>query len=323
MTLPLKEVDKVEILTLQDNYIDIAAMDSTDMVHRPLRLEDGEINNSILAEHGFSALVSVNIDSESRSILFDFGYSEKGAAYNADTLAADLSKVEALVLSHGHMDHFGGLLALVEKIGKKNIELVLHPTAFRKPRYIKVSEDSKINLPSLSGEKIAGADISLVESKEPRALLDGLVFFLGEIPKKTEFEKGFPRMYYDDEEGHPKWDPIEDDSAIVAHIKGKGLMVLSGCAHSGIINTVKYAQAVTGVSQLYAVMGGFHLTGVDFEPVIEPTTEALKTLDPEYIIPTHCTGRKAVANIEKEMPDKFLLNMSGTKMVFGGRRSLI
>ena len=105
MMLPLKEVDKMEILTLQDNYIDIAAMDSTDMVHRPSRLKDGEINNSILAEHGFSALVSVNIGSESRSILFDFGYSEKGAAYNADTLAADLSKVEALVLSHGHMDH--------------------------------------------------------------------------------------------------------------------------------------------------------------------------------------------------------------------------
>ncbi len=317
MTLPLKEVDMMEVLTLQDNYIDIAAMDSTDMVRRPLRLKDREINNSILAEHGFSALVSVYIGSESRSLLFDFGYSEKGAAYNADILTADLTKVEVLVLSHGHMDHFGGMLALVEKIGKKNIELVLHPTAFRKPRYIKVSEDSKINLPPLSGGKIAGADIFLAESKEPRALLDGLVIFLGEIPKKTEFEKGFPRMYYDDKEGHPQWDPIEDDSAIVALIKGKGLVVLSGCAHSGIINTVKYAQAVTGISPLYAVMGGFHLTGVDFEPVIEPTTEALKTLDPEYIIPTHCTGRKAVTNIEKEMPDKFLLNMSGTKMVFG------
>jgi 7,8-dihydropterin-6-yl-methyl-4-(beta-D-ribofuranosyl)aminobenzene 5'-phosphate synthase len=318
MTLTLKEVDNLEILTLQDNYIDVAAMDSTDMVRRALPLKDGEIKNSILAEHGFSALVSISAGSESRSILFDFGFSEKGAAVNADTLAADLSKVEALVLSHGHMDHFGGLLSLVEKVGKKNIELVLHPTAFRKPRYIKVSEDSKIKLPSLTGEKIAEADISLVASKDPRALLDGLLLFLGEIPKKTEFEKGFPRMYFDDEDGQSKWDPIEDDSAIVACVRGKGLVILSGCAHSGIINTVKYAQEVTGINKLYVVMGGFHLTGADFEPVIEPTTEALKALDPEYVIPTHCTGRKAVMHIEKEMPDKFLLNMSGTKMVFEG-----
>jgi 7,8-dihydropterin-6-yl-methyl-4-(beta-D-ribofuranosyl)aminobenzene 5'-phosphate synthase len=148
--------------------------------------------------------------------------------------------------------------------------------------------------------------------------LDGLFLFLGEIPKKTEFEKGFPRMYFDDDNGQSKWDPIEDDSAIVAYVRGKGLVILSGCAHSGIINTVKYAQKVTGINKTYVVMGGFHLTGADFEPVIEPTTEALKALDPEYIIPTHCTGRKAVMKIEKEMPDKFLLNMSGTKMVFEG-----
>jgi 7,8-dihydropterin-6-yl-methyl-4-(beta-D-ribofuranosyl)aminobenzene 5'-phosphate synthase len=318
MTIILKEVDKLEILTLQDNYIDVAAMDSTDMVHRALPLKDGEFKSSILAEHGFSALVTVSVGDESRSILFDFGFSEKGAAVNADVLAADLSNVEALVLSHGHMDHFGGLQTLVEKVGKKNIALVLHPTAFRTPRYIKVSEDSKIKLPSLAEEKIAEADVSLVASKDPRALLDGLLLFLGEIPKKTEFEKGFPRMYFDDDGGQSKWDPIEDDTAIVAHVRGKGLVILSGCAHSGIINTVKYAQEVTGINKLYVVMGGFHLTGADFEPIIEPTTEALKALDPEYIIPTHCTGRKAVMKIEKEMPDKFLLNMSGTKMVFEG-----
>ena len=122
-------------------------------------------------------------------------------------------------------------------------------------------------------------------------------------------------MFYDDE-GEEKWDPIEDDTAIVANVKGKGLVILSGCAHAGIINTVRYAQEVTGVDQLYVVMGGFHLTGKDFESTIEPTVEALKDLNPNYVVPTHCTGRKAIAHIEKEMPEKFLLNMSGTKMVF-------
>ena len=122
-------------------------------------------------------------------------------------------------------------------------------------------------------------------------------------------------MYYE-ENGNSKWDPIEEDSAIVAHVREKGLVILSGCAHAGIVNTVSYAQEVTGIGQIYVVMGGFHLSGSDFEPIIVPTTEALKSMDPEFIVPAHCTGRKASMHIEKEMPDKFLLNMSGTKMVF-------
>jgi 7,8-dihydropterin-6-yl-methyl-4-(beta-D-ribofuranosyl)aminobenzene 5'-phosphate synthase len=317
MTINLNAVDKLEILTLQDNYIDVAAMDSTDMVHRAMPLEDGEIKKSILAEHGFSAVVSVSAGGESRSILFDFGFSKQGAAYNADALDADLSQVEALVLSHGHMDHFGGFLSLVEKIGKKNLELFLHPTAFRRPRYIKVSEDFKIGLPPLKKEMINKAGVSLVESMDPRLLVDGQLLFLGEIPKKTSFEKGFPRMFYDEDE-HSRWDPIEDDTAVVANVRGKGLVILSGCAHSGIINTVNYAREITGIDKIFVVMGGFHLSGADFEPIIEPTAEALKALEPEYVIPTHCTGRKATMHLEKEMPDQFLLNMSGTRMVFEG-----
>ncbi len=316
MKISLSEVDKVEILTLQDNYVDIAAMDNTDIIHRAMPVKDLEIKNSILAEHGFSAIVTVTANDQSRSILFDFGFSEQGAAFNVDALGVDPASIETMVLSHGHMDHFGGLLPLVERIGKKNIELVLHPTAFRKARHIKVSEDLKIKLPSLSAEKIKEANVSLVESKDPRPLLGGKLLFLGEIPKKTEFEKGFPRMHYDDADGQSKWDPIEDDTAVVAHIRGKGLVILSGCAHSGIINTVNYARDITGINKIFVVMGGFHLTGADFEPAIKPTTEALKALDPEYVVPAHCTGRKAVMNIEKEMPDKFLLNMSGTRMVF-------
>ena len=315
MTFILNEVDRVEIQTLQDNYIDVAAFDGTDVVKRAMPLKDGEIKNSILAEHGFSAVVTATAGGTSRNLLFDFGFSPQGAAFNADALGLDLSSIEAMVLSHGHMDHFGGLLALVEKVGKQGIELILHPQAFRKPRYIKVSETLKVNLPALPREKIAEAGVVLIESQEPRPLLDSRLLFLGQIPKKTDFEKGFPRMFYD-EDGRSKWDPIEDDTAVAAHVKGKGLIILSGCAHSGIVNTVKYAQDLTGVDKIYAVMGGFHLTGADFEPIIKPTADALKALDPTYIIPTHCTGRKAVMHLEKEMPDKFLLNMSGTRMVF-------
>ena len=121
---------------------------------------------------------------------------------------------------------------------------------------------------------------------------------------------------YFQENGVEKWDPLEDDTSIVMNLKGKGLIVLSGCAHSGIVNTVHHAIDVTGVDKIHAVIGGFHLSGPGFEPIIGRTTEELKKLEPAYIIPTHCTGRKAIMYIEKEMPDRFMLNMSGTKLTF-------
>ena len=122
-------------------------------------------------------------------------------------------------------------------------------------------------------------------------------------------------MFYQDN-GKEKWDDLIDDTGIVANVKGKGLVVISGCAHSGIINTVKYAQDITGVDQVFVVMGGFHLTGPDIEPVIEKTISNFKEMKPAYVVPMHCTGRKAILNIENEMPDQFLLNMSGTRLTF-------
>ena len=153
MSIKLKEIDKIEILTLQDNYVDVAAFDGTEIVQRALPVKDMEIKNSILAEHGFSAIVTITADKMPRSLLFDFGFSEHGAAYNADALDLDLSTVEAMVLSHGHTDHFGCLEQLAERVGKKGIELVLHPTAFRTSRYIKVTEEIKIGLPVLKRER--------------------------------------------------------------------------------------------------------------------------------------------------------------------------
>jgi len=111
-------------------------------------------------------------------------------------------------------------------------------------------------------------------------------------------------------------DAIEDDTGLVFHLSCKGLVVLAGCAHSGIINTVEWAKEATGVEKVHAIMGGFHLSGTFFEPIIEPTIEAFKEIDPDHILPTHCTGRKAIMQIEAAMPDKFILNISGTKITF-------
>lgn len=315
MAITIKEVDRVEILTLQDNYIDLAAGGNTDIIQRAMPLKGLEFNNSILAEHGFAALITVAVNSSTHTMLFDFGLSEFGAAFNAEALAADLSTVEALALSHGHPDHTGGFEKLMGMIGKKGIPFVVHPAGLRDSRYLKISEDFKILFPPLTREQIQSAGVELVESSEPYSLLNDTLFFLGEIPRKTDFEQGMPNAFWE-ENGEERKDNLEDDTGIIMNLKGKGLVVLSGCAHAGIINTVNYAREIAGIDKVHVVMGGFHLTGPQFEPIIQPTTESLKAVEPDYVIPTHCTGRNAINYIEKEMPNQFLLNMVGTKMTF-------
>lgn len=310
----LKPVNTVEITTLQDNYIEITATDNNAIVTRAAPLAEDNLRVSVLSEHGFAAYVRTVHGKESRALLFDFGFSEFGAAHNARVLGVDMNQVEAVVLSHGHNDHTGGFSNLTAMINKKNIPFVVHPAVFRSPRYLKMP-GFKVFFSPLDRTEITKTGLKLIESKSPVFLLDDTVLFLGEIPRRTDFEKGFPIAYYE-EAGIENWDPIEDDTSIVMHLEGKGLVVLSGCAHAGIINTLLYAREVTGVDKIHVVMGGFHLSGPLFEGIIGKTIAKLKELQPDYVIPCHCTGRRAILEIEKSMPDNFILNMAGTRLTF-------
>ena len=311
----LNAVDKVEILTLQDNYIEMTAMDNSAVIGRAMPLKDGEIRASILAEHGFSALVKTTAAGRTHTLLFDFGFSENGAAQNAANLGVNMTEVEVVALSHGHSDHTGGMEKLTALIGKRDIPFVVHPSAFKSPRYLKLGEEFKINFPKLTREMVTQAGFSVVESEKPYPLLNNSVLFLGEIPRSTDFEKGWP-IAHCLKDGKEAWDAIEDDTSIVMNLKDKGLVIVSGCAHAGIVNTVRHAMAVTGIDKIHAVMGGFHLSGPFFEPIIDRTTQELQNLHPAFVIPTHCTGRKAIMAMEKQMPDQFILNMAGTKLTF-------
>ena len=311
----INEVEKVEILSLQDNYIDMTAADSNAVISRARPLKDGQIRASVLAEHGFSAIVKTTANGRTRTMLFDFGFSEDGAAYNAATLGVDMNQVGVIALSHGHSDHMGGMERLAALIGRRDIPLVVHPAAYKSPRYLKYGEDLKIYFPQFTSERAELAGLRVVEAREPYPLLDGDVLFLGEIPRKTDFEKGFPVAHFE-MDGIELKDAIEDDTSIVMNLKGKGLIVLSGCAHAGIINTVRYAAEVTGISQVHVVMGGFHLSGPLFEGIIDRTVAELQVIRPAYVVPCHCTGRKAVMAMEQAMPEQFLFNMSGTTLTF-------
>ena len=314
-TTILKEVERVEILTLQDNFIDIMASDNSAIISRARFLINGEIKTSIRAEHGFSAIVRTTTAGRTRTLLFDFGFSKDGAVANAKALGVDMGEIEVMVLSHGHSDHFGGFEKLVKMIGRDGVELVLHPAAFKQQRYLKFAGNFKARFPEVTRKKIEKKGVRLRETKEPLPLLDGDVLYLGEICRQTEFEKGMPHAFFMDK-GVETWDPIEEDTGIAINIKGRGLVVLTGCAHSGIVNTVNYARTVTGVNPVHVIMGGFHLAGPAFEPIVEKTIEELKKINPAYIVPTHCTGRKSVMEIEKAMPSQFILNMAGTGLTF-------
>lgn len=313
--MQLKQADKVEILTLQDNYIDLVEAPANAMVTRAMPVKDGYIKNSVVAEHGFSALVTVTDGDQAHSVLFDFGFSAWGVAHNMDALGVDASAIEVLALSHGHMDHTGGMLEVARRL-RTPIDLVLHPLALDTDRYLKFSEDFKIRFPLLKRDELEQAGLRIVESAGPRELLDGYALFLGGVPRETDFEPGMPLAHYTDASGEHV-DTIADDSSLVFALKDKGLIILTGCAHAGVINTIGYARRLTGIEKIHAVMGGFHLGGPAGQAAIAPTLEALKEIDPEHIIPCHCTGRTAMLAMEQALPG-FILNMAGTRLTFAG-----
>jgi 7,8-dihydropterin-6-yl-methyl-4-(beta-D-ribofuranosyl)aminobenzene 5'-phosphate synthase len=305
----LKPADRVEVTVLVDNYIDLFVPPATAVDHR-LPFDPGRM---LRAEHGFSSLVRVFSGKKEHVILLDAGLSCDCLIHNARQLGLDLNEVEAVVLSHGHFDHFGGLDEFFHSTTHQ-VPLVLHPDAFL-VRRMNSPVKGPFDLPYLDKVtlKKAGADLQL--RREPSTLGAGHILVTGEVKRTTSFEKGFPGMEALAGD-HWKADPIRDDQAVVINVQGKGLVVISGCAHAGIINTVEYAKEITGIDAVHAVMGGFHLTGTAFEPVIDPTIDAMKRVNPAYVVPMHCTGWKAIHRFDEEMPVTFILNTVGTTYRF-------
>jgi len=312
-TMPLKEVDKVEILTILDNTIDMLLPDGNKVKRLP-RSSDAMTRESLIAEHGFAALVTVSSGNTSESLLFDAGLSKKGLIHNMDVLEVKPKELHTIVLSHGHADHTRGLMGMVERLGERKMPLLLHPDAFLERKVI-FPDGHEINLPPPDRRILSQDGIEFIEERGPSYLLGGLVLVTGQVHRTTDFETGFPLHYALRNDEWQKDPYIHDDQAVVVHVKDKGLVVLTGCGHAGAINTIKQAQELTGVQQVHAVIGGFHLSGPLFEPIIAPTVAALQELNPEMIVPAHCTGWKAVHAIAHALPQAFVQNSVGTRFM--------
>jgi 7,8-dihydropterin-6-yl-methyl-4-(beta-D-ribofuranosyl)aminobenzene 5'-phosphate synthase len=217
--MKINEVDKVEVLTLQDNYVDFLAFkENNHMVQRPIPItptERGmELSQPPKAEHGWSSLISVSAEGSTNQLLFDFGWSKQGAAQNAELLNMDLHQIDLIALSHGHIDHFGGMKALYNLIDKPGIELIVQPAAFRNPRYGKVMGDKKIFQPCLTMDMLSEIGVTVKLTETPLSLIDNKFLFPTGILRKTAFETGMPDVFYlDGDEEKP--DHIDDDSSIV------------------------------------------------------------------------------------------------------------
>jgi 7,8-dihydropterin-6-yl-methyl-4-(beta-D-ribofuranosyl)aminobenzene 5'-phosphate synthase len=318
----LKEASKIEIVSLMDNSVDFLSSNNRKEV-QSLRHWTNERygpewasahTELPFAEHGFSILVRIFADQESWSILFDTGVSSNGVIVNAERLGIDLSEVSYVVLSHGHYDHFGGLEAVVKVINKNDLTIIAHENMF-KPRGTTNSRSEIREYPEFpKKQKLTPAKFTI--TKQPCLIANKKVCITGEIPRQTSFEKGSPqnRILFNN-----KWQPapdILDERAIVLNLKERGLIIISGCAHAGIINTICYAQSITGITNVYAVLGGFHLAGKEYEKRIDLTVNELKHINPQLIIPSHCTGWRAATSIAKKLPDAFIWNSVGNLYQF-------
>jgi 7,8-dihydropterin-6-yl-methyl-4-(beta-D-ribofuranosyl)aminobenzene 5'-phosphate synthase len=310
----LKEVDSVEITILMDNYVDLL-MVSSEVARQP-RLGDtmGEKQSRLIAEHGFCALISMIADGQRESILFDAGLSPDGVLHNIDILETPLAEVQAIVLSHGHADHTGALIGLLRRLDKRGLPLIAHPDAFLE-RKVVIPGGREVKLPPPDRGALLQEGVEIVEGRKPSLLLDNRALVTGQVARTTAFEKGF-LIHHSLIDGRWQPDPwIYDDQSLVFHIRGKGLAILTGCGHAGVINIIRHARNVTGIENVYALIGGFHLSGPLFEAIIPQTVEELKAAALGVVVPGHCTGWKAVHAIAQAMPEAFIQNSVGTQFV--------
>jgi 7,8-dihydropterin-6-yl-methyl-4-(beta-D-ribofuranosyl)aminobenzene 5'-phosphate synthase len=319
--IALAPVDEVVITTLVDNVYDALLAGDEAVTRAPFtagiaqapQFESGATTVGLMAEHGFSALVTVRRGGATTSVLFDTGLSPDAMVTNSDRLGVDLTGVHAVVLSHGHFDHAGGLAGLAGRLGARRLPMVLHPLVWTRRRLV-LQGGGADDMPTLSKRALAGEGFEVIERRQPSVLVDGSVLITGEIDRTTDFEHGMPPA-------HQRWsgsdwepDPLVlDDQALVVLVRGKGLVVVTGCGHAGAVNIVRHALRLTGVRRLHALLGGLHLNGEFFAPSIGPTVQAITELAPDLVVPGHCTGWRAQHTLASALPDSWVQGSSGTR----------
>jgi 7,8-dihydropterin-6-yl-methyl-4-(beta-D-ribofuranosyl)aminobenzene 5'-phosphate synthase len=328
-------IDRLAVRVILDSSHDIFLVPNKlkDVaVERAPRFAD--FRRALHNQWGLSLLLESSRGSEQRSVLLDFGYTGDALLNNLEMLGIDVKKIDALVASHGHYDHFGGLSAFLQKYRSAlPADLTLYAGGEHAfcPRHQRAGAPDKFSeWGAIDRRELAAHKIKVVLAEGPTVVADH-AFSTGPI-KSTSFERVFPNTMVEyamkdglgcdvtklgatDRAGKILSDEHDHEHATCFNIRGKGLVVSTSCGHRGIINAVKQAQEVSGIRKVHAVIGGFHL-GPAPADYARQTVAELKRLEPDVVVPMHCSGLPFIKAMQEQMPDKLLLSITGNKMTF-------
>ena len=284
----MESVRSVKVVTLADNLV---------------------YYSRLLGQFGFSAFIEV-IDQKRgiHHIVFDTGSNKQGLLHNIKALKTDPSSVEFIVLSHGHYDHTSATVELIKK-SRRQVKVLVHPYAFLPKFRIKKKCREYHGIPKRERETdIQEAGGQIIKATKPTEIIPGVITS-GEIKRTNPFEK-ITWKAKTVIEGKQVQDKVLEDQALFINIRKHGLLVIVGCAHAGIVNTLDHALAVTGVKKLYGFIGGTHLIRPK-EHRLNETIKRLKDYDLKLMAPSHCTGYKSMAVLNQTFPEAFVLNYAG------------
>lgn len=313
----LQPVDRLEIQVLVDNVTDSLSLtpafvtrEWAQLQRQGMRLLAG--GSLCCANHGLALVLTAHGPNGAQSLLFDGGPVDYAVERNGVRLGIDFGAIGAVMLSHGHLDHAGGLPRALEMIVQANggrvVPLFLHPGMFR-PRGLRQPDGGVLpmqDIPTPEQWAIFGAEPVVTDA--PQTCLDGMFFVSGEIPRVTAYEKGLLGQVYRPTDG-ADWEPdplVTDERFLAVHLRGKGLVVFSACSHAGIVNVLHHARACLPEVKLHAVMGGFHLAGPT-EAIIPETVRDLGGFGLELMMPAHCTGWRALNALERAYGERIVV----------------
>jgi 7,8-dihydropterin-6-yl-methyl-4-(beta-D-ribofuranosyl)aminobenzene 5'-phosphate synthase len=328
-------VDRLVLTNVVDNIYDIFAKEGkldTISVQRT-RLGAG---GTLLAEHGLAYHLESTRGGERREILLDFSLTDRNLSNNYTVLKVDPAKADALILSHGHLDHYGALPDLARTMqGRFKPGLTVYAGGEDTFCHrVVVTPTATVDQGALDRGALEARGLKVVLARQP-AVVAGHAFTTGQIERITDFEKPpaaakleagpmgsacsathFGDIKVEARPGDLVPDNFQGEHATVYHVKDRGLVVITSCGHAGVVNSVRQAQKVTGVSRIHAIVGGFHLAPAP-DAVVARTVEAFKELDPDYILPMHCTGFNTIVAVHQAMPKKLVMPSTGTRVMFG------
>ena len=329
-------VDRLVMTNVVDNIYDIFAkagkLDTITVQRTTLRFGSPALE----AEHGLAYHLESVRGGERREVLLDFSLTERNLFHNFGVLKLDPTRADALVLSHGHADHYGALPDYARMAqGKVKAGLTLYAGGEDTFCHrVVTTQAGTIDQGQLDRAALEARGIAVAVARQP-TVIAGHGFTTGQIPRLTDFEKPpaaarlmagamdsacsathFGPTKVETKPGELVADSFQGEHATCYHVKDRGLVVITSCGHAGVINSVRQAQKASGVSKVHAVVGGFHLAPAPDE-IVAKTVAAFREIDPDYIIPAHCTGLNTIIAVHQAMPKKLVMPSTGTRVIFG------